>query len=375
MRFTARALLCVVIPIFAHAADPPPAAPAVAVKLPPPTLVSLKLNDLTPADAFATLLSDGGFMLDPRSRQLLAARETPITLQFEERPFWLAVKDLCDKAQVDVDEVAENGLLRLRDASAKPGVAPWAVNGPTALIINRIDARRTLAYARAFDPDSLCMFSIRPLAERAFKPRLFRIERVEPTVTDAQEPLAPYERYVNSNFIPHPTAQQNAFNLKTNEATRGRKIPRLSVTVRYVMELQTRTLEIPNPLQAAGTEHDVANFKFKVAEAAPTQGGRYKFTFELARVGRPAQEWREFADLSSQTYPKVLDAGGKPLQMVSSSGGGSPDMRRFDQTVTANPGPGGVGAVPDPPHKVVWEYPVGAKTLDVKFEFTDVPIP
>jgi hypothetical protein len=350
------------------------AATQAADTLPPATLLSLKLNEVPAADAFATLLAEAGLSLEGRSRQLLIPREKPVTLNLEERPFWQALKELCDKTQVDVDEVQENGLLRLRDAAAKPGVAPWAVNGPAALIINRIDARRTLSYMRAFEPDSTCTFAIRPLAEGSFKPRLYRIERVEPTVTDAQEPVTLFEQYFSSNYFAHPAWRQHAFMLKMPEVMRGRKLPRLTVTVRYVMELQTKTLEIDNLLQAAGAEHDVVNFKFKVAEAAPTQASRFKFTFELSRAGRPAQEWREFADLSTQFTPKILDADGKPLQMLSGGGGGGPDMRRFDQTVTTQRGAGG-GAVSGPPHKLVWEYPVDAKTLDVKFEFTDVPIP
>jgi hypothetical protein len=373
MRTSRRARICTLfLPIALAAASRP--ARAVDQQqspdpLPAPTPVTAKGEDLPLADAFSMVFSEGGFNLDGASRTLLSARDKPTTLALVERPFWSAVKELCDRNQVDVQEIQSDRAIRLRAAGAPPGAQPWAVNGPAVLLVNHIDARRTLNYMpNRFGPDTSCTMSLRTLTEGAFKPRLYRIEQVEATVTDANEPLEPHPAAGNTRFFPTSSWRQFAIVLRAPNTLNGKRIPKLAVTVRYVLDVQTKTLEIADILQAGGSEHVVGNFKFKVAEVLPAAEGRYKFTFELARNGRPAAEWRDFDDLVSQG-PKVVDAQGRPLRQIGGSGGGNNDWRRYEQTLASD------GALAGPPHKLVWEYPVSVKIIDVPFEFTDVPIP
>lgn len=337
------------------------------------TRVTLKLSNVTPKEAFEQLGKQCKYDF-PTFPPTLWEQErnwNPVSVDFDNVPFWTALKELCGKSGVFPQPYGNNNRMTLhRGGGMNYWSGPTQVSGPFLVCANRIQRTNSVDLAA---PDNIqkefyVQFTI--LAEP--KVRVIQSDNqidIKEAVDDRGNSLLSTDRsYYGMGGQAWMWNMSARLNYPDNA---GKKIARLRGEVKFVLQVQAESLDVPDILTAKNIEKTVAGRQFLIKECK-ANGENYELQMTVFRGGMSDADWNAIQNPGAAM--KLVDKSGRALSMHG--WGGSNDGRKMDYTWNFSRQQwGGEAGKPGEPHRLTWEIPTETRDTVATFEFKDLPLP
>ena len=348
------------------------AAAASGADLTQPTLVTVKLANVPPQQVMDELArqADTGFQtLPPKMWDLNAGK--PISLQVENQPFWLAMREACGKAQLSLKHATDADVSRViltrdnQDWTQYPSVAagPFLVNLIGLHRSSTVDMRKPADVSRAF----YAKFTV--FAEP--RVRLLRASlyaRVDEAIDDKGNAMAPRDYDDQAmNFV-----TSWVYNVEAKldyPANPGAKLKNLKVSMKFIAQAKSETIEFAEPLAANVPAKLVGGRKVTLKELR-RGSEEWEAVMTLGRDQLPVEQWQKA--LFPGNSLKLLDGAGKSIVARGFGLGNRADEATFVFKFEKD---GVRGGAFGKPAKLVWEIPVQTVEIPVTVEFKDVTLP
>lgn len=339
------------------------------------SLITMHLKQASPKKVFAELSRQAGADLHPDPLNLWDSRRWPaIDVDIDNQPFWLALKEVCQKLDVTLHGNGWSRDMVITDRNAGTqiwGAAPFVVQGPFLFLANHINSGISVDLHQPNNVSRETHLQILVFAEPKIRvlqgSYVARLEQVldekgnslmmQRLTPDGMQPVVNWFWNLSVSLAPPPNA--------------GRRIAKLKGSARYLIQTRAERAEIPDVLAARNVSKVVAGRRFVLKEVR-RNGDAYTVHLTLYRTGWAPAEW-------SLLYPynffKLEDAKGRPLYRVPRAGGGGAGGDQLDITLTFRRQTWLEDEDLGEPAKLVWEVPTESKTVTVPFEFNDLPLP
>ena len=342
------------------------------------TRVTLHFKDAHPRDVVAELARQARTELPvwPEGSWEAVGRKWPkVTIDLDRQPFWAALRQVCDKAGLEINSFAGDRL----SVSAHGGDGRWGgvayLDGPFMFVARSASENqsRSIGYGknRAVNSSHSLNVSVTGYAEPKLRVlgRAWSAELSEATDDTGRSLLLSQMRAgdrMDMNL--HGNTNVWDLNIELKPAAGAKRLATLKGTSKLLIQTKSQTLEVPDPLKARDLVKVVAGRRF-VFKDMKRQAGGYSLNVTIHSPPGEGPEWQRRADPANL---RVLDAKGRPFSRSGYSGSGSGD--RYDYEIRVNPA-GTRGEEPGEPAKLTWEVTTEAREVDAAFEFKDLPLP
>ena len=361
--------------------------------------VTLRLHKATAREAFRNLAVSGGFDPRPEPADLWDRRETrdlpPVTLEIRRRPFWEAYRALHEQTGLGV-HTSPDGRWRVRaDGDPRLHAKHAVVTGPFLLVPEVTwnvpptppSPFRRPAAAPAPIPPPLDTSSRGPgmtLRVLVFtEPRLrfaggsggaVLREVKDDKGVRLDRPIAAR----HPEFAPPPLAVpvNGAWAFSAHLAAPAADAGALAVcrgSIRAAVAARNERLEVTDLLARRDTPLAAGELRAVVVETKKAAGPseRYFLTLVLDTEGRSLDRSAVLCSVHHGGL-RVFDAASRPYACRIGGIGGSAQRTSI---IVELSGATSAGRAPGPPARLVWDAPVETRTVDIPFEFKDVPLP
>ena len=346
-----------------------------------PTPITLKLHDVTPAEAAAAFEREAKIYFAPGTDIVWSDSPKKIDLDLDAVPMWQALLELCKQTHVALADVNRGGQLVLAAFNEQNPPPPVATAGPFLVLLSRVEVNVTRAREFAGPKpmnvrnnawnNPACRLYVFPFAEPRLKAIYWFVDSVDEFVTDTGQKV---ERDQQG---PHGTASgriggySRETQLSFSTAPEGTKISRLKLTARFVLQQGTEKLDVPNILTVKNSTHMVGGFRLLIGGVNKIGEGRYTYDISVFRDAHSDAEFSLFQSLINSYECKLLDANGQALSNNGGNSSYSRDKLSFNNTLTSDRGNVKVGE----PVKLVWEFPSPTEQVSFPLEFKDIDLP
>jgi hypothetical protein len=299
----------------------------------------------------------------------------PVTVSFNHRPFWNAVKEVCEASGMEVRRVYDDQRLTVvRGGGSPPVHGPSVIHGPAIVYAENAGPASKVGAGNRTGQFRLCVY-VEPRVRVVGLTTDFDV-----VVDENGDPLLP------ANFNPRgvgPVGDTDFFwqsQFPVAPTRFSRKIAKLKGTMHLAVQTEAKTFEMPVGVGVGGggmpVHKEIAGYTFDVlgldgvAAAAAGDGG-CTLRLKLSRGQLEPWQWNWFHD--PRRRARVLDAAGIPLRVTGS--GTSVGEKTAQCSVTFSPGDGTLIPATGKPAKLVWELPTASERLDVPFELVDIGLP
>jgi hypothetical protein len=287
----------------------------------------------------------------------------PVTVNFDRRPFWSAVKEVCEASHIDVRRVYDDDRLTVTRGEAPPVHGPSVIHGPAIVYAENAGPASKIGAENRTGQFRLCVY---------VEPRL----RVVGLTTDFD--LAVDENgdsLLPANFNPRGVgplcdtdfAWQRQFPVAPTRFSR--KIARLKGTMHLKVQTDAKLYELPIHPGAKPVHREIGGYTFDVLGLDAGEGCTLKL--KLFRGNLEPWQWNWFREPMRRA--RVVDENGVPLR-VSGSGTSAGD-KTAECSITFSASDATLTPATGKPAKLVWELPTASEQLDVPFELIDVGLP
>ena len=339
--------------------------------------VTLHLAKVNPKKAFDALAAAAGgtFTYEPDDPwgANFGNPIKPLTVDADHEPFWAVFRRLAVASEADVQQWGGDGKFTIR-RTGQADDYPACVSGPFVAELHQIgwDDSRSVDLNH-FDPkhpnaaDHSAGRSLNLQFYFAAEPKLTVLSALStPELTEATDDRG-------RSLLPAGPAAQSGMNgqdgfvwqctapLDAAAAAGAKRIKTLRGTTRVEVASEVKTLAI-DPL-AVGKTAEVAGVRVTVTALDGT-GQQASLGLKIVRPA-PGATGRD--DLRVNAI-RVLDAEGHPLPQNGGNSSDDGQTYTMDYTYQRPPGVG-------PPAKLTWALPTGRETLELPFEFHDLPLP
>jgi hypothetical protein len=338
-----------------------------------PSSITLHFDQASPKDVLEEIKRQAGDVsVGVWPDNLFAIRALPnITLHVDRQPFWVALKEFCLKAGLGSQMMGpDRGLMLLQGAGNDMMDGPSVFSGPFMVVARRATEMAEVAFARPNSGTRNMTLEFAVLAE----PKLqivghvyqARLTEVVDEAGNSLKSQAPVFESFQADGSPLWLVQAQ---LSRTDSPGSKKIARLRGSTRVVLQARSELWEIPNAVQAKGLSKTVGERTYTVDAVTPLTASTYQVRVTATRRAVP-NRMDNYVGLGTL---KLTDAEGRELvrRTPDGGGGGGPDRINYTYLFDANAGNRPTG----PPTKLSWRLPVETKTVEVPFEFTDLPLP
>ncbi|HET6251002.1 MAG TPA: hypothetical protein VFE47_25155 [Tepidisphaeraceae bacterium] len=353
----------------AMAGDSPPAAESPAVPL-PPTLVTLHVKDASVSSALAKILESAHESLPPSTVDFLDANVTKkITLDCDKTPFWEAVRQVCEQAEVSFSW-EDAGLQIMPDHGQWAG-RPHVVSGPFMVqaLETMVIAGGKLGREPTYDTP-LCNLELAVLAEpgtSAIRVNAIDIKEVGDDGGYAIDlPRFPSPFY--PQFRNHSC--QAVIHLQPDPSAKA--IASIKGDISIVVETSSAMATFSDLGASAEAEQQVGPLKCAMKSTLVESSCELHIEFTDPR--KDAAEWEMTWKNLRTTRPVLIDASGRAF----SYGGNNCSGSLFTDLSTHRfvwKSPEGVKDRPKLPLKLTWRVPTEARIVKVPFAFKNLALP
>jgi hypothetical protein len=362
------------------------------------TLVTLDLENVPAAEAYAQLARQARAPLASDPPDLLRKIGKPVSLKVERRPFWQVMQAF--SAQTDLEVTGITRRNREIGLGVTRGGTDWmdkpiTLAGPLLIRADRLSRVGTIELKPPRDVSEEFAISLTVFAEPKLKVLDFsQTIRLDEALDERGNSLVPPEDpsalAVNAEvFGSHGEGSTSRWEVGAtlhHPKGMGTRIARLRGATTLMVETRSATLDVPLA-SAQGASRTLGAVRLTVKSADPKQ-----LELTVFRDGRTDAEWYAVRMQLSAGEARLLDDHGKVVARVPSDGSEldeSPDNQRMELRLRfARELEGGGVEMPEGKRKtaaaaswateasrLVWEIPVEARELVVPFEFRDLPIP
>jgi hypothetical protein len=360
------------------------------------TLVTLKLDKVPAAEAFAQLAWQARAPIASDPPDLLRKIGKPVSLTVERRPMWEVMQALSLQTDLEVTGVTRHN--REVGLGVTRGGTDWmdkpiTLAGPLLIRADRLSRVGTIELKPPRDLSEEFAISLTVFAEPKLRVLDFsQTIRLDEALDERGNSLVPPEdaSALTANvdvFGSHGEGHTSRWEVGAtlhHPKGMGTRIARLRGATTLMVETRSAALDVPlTGAQGQTRTLGALHVTVKSADAKQVELG-------ISRDGRDDAEWYAVRMQLSAGQGRLLDDRGQVV--ARAQGGGeadeSPDNQRIDLKLRFAREPDGDGGVEAPagkrkgaasaasePARLVWEIPVEARELVVPFEFRDLPIP
>ncbi len=338
------------------------------------SLITISLKDAKPQTIFDLLAKQAHceFPTYPKNLWQAGAANGTISMNLERVDFWTAFKEACQKSGVYPQQFGNDPRMTLHQGSNPYWNGPSVVSGPFLIVANRIQRTNSVELTNPGNVQHDFSFSLSAFAE----PKIKVIQssynvKVEKAEDEKGNSLAIDDR--NSNGF--NSGQQWMWNLQARlnyPENAGKLIARFRGSVKFLLQVQSETLDIPDVLTAKGVERRIAGRRILFKLARKQSDTAYEVLVTVFRDGMAVEDWNAMQYNANSI--KLLDKDGRPLS--SHGWGSSGDGTKMEYNWNfSRQNWGGEETKPGEPQRLVWEIPTETREMDVNFEFKDLPLP
>jgi hypothetical protein len=342
------------------------------------TRVSLKAANLPAKVVFEDIASQAGIKFMTVGEKFWE-RYTggPISLEAEQQPFWVVMKEACAKAGISLKyatDTAEPKAILARDNQDWTNY-PTAASGPFLVSLIGLHRASTVDMRKPADVQRTFYVKYTVFCEPRF--RLLRASlnaKVEEAKDDKGNSLIPVDEEGKAvgDFSPTNFVTSWVYNIEGKLAypkEPGTKIPVLRCSARFVAQTKSETIEYADPLTNKPVTKVVGGRKVVIKDVR-RGAEEYEATVTFVRGEVPAAQWE------NTVFPgnglRLIDGDGRQIVARGFGVGGKGDEGTYVFKFGKEPaGASRIGK----PLKLSWEIPVETKEIPLVFEFKDVPIP
>jgi len=350
-----------------------------------PSRVTFRKSAAAPAEVLAAITQQTKVAFAPGTDNLLADAK-PFDADFTAAPLWQAVLEVSSKTGLTFHSLNKDGQVVLQPATTDIPTAPAAAAGPFLVTLSRVEvnisrgrdfAGQKPMNARNNDFQSPpCQLYLFAWGEPRLKPIRWFVDSIEECVTDNGAKLEPRRGWGEGGSVTGGRVNglgETQLTLLGN-LEGAKRIERLRVRARFVLQRQTQKLELGDVLTLRNSRQLVGGFPVEIVQVNKVVDGQYAYELLAKRGGKSQAEWELFKALLDHHPVRLQDAKGTALGF---SGGGAsygPDEVRITNNVRCEP-LGGGGKAAGEPVTLVWEFPSEVEQVSVPLEFRDVPLP
>jgi hypothetical protein len=357
-------LILTLLPLSARAAEP--------LDVTQPTLITLKLTDVTQKNAFDEIAKSANLQFQTLPRDLWEKSPgSPISVSAEKQPFWLVMKDACAKAGISLKYATDTPrpqILLSRD-NQDWTTYPTVATGPFLVSLIGLHRSTTVDMRKPADLQRNFYAKFTVFCEPRF--RLLRgslSAKIDEAVDDKGNSLVPKDAPEQPlNFV--TSWVYNMEGKLEYPKTPGTKIAKLRASAKFVAQTASETIEYADPLTSKNVTKTVGGRKIIVKEVRRA-AEEYEATVTFVRGDTPQAEWEQTVFPGNAL--RLVDGDNKTLVARGFGMGGKGDESTFVFKFEKEPPRGSrIGK----PLKLAWEIPTQTKEIPLTFEFTDLPLP
>jgi hypothetical protein len=342
-----------------------------------PTLFTYHAKQVKPKDAFDELARQANCVIAPGFPNLWESRQfVPVDMDYDAVPFWLAMKDLCDKTNMMVNPGYNGaaGLTIYPGRNNQLSGLPF-ISGPFFVVATNISRSRNVNLT---DGPNARSSSLNMQLTIFSEPKLRVLRMLYPVmVTEAVDEkgnsLAPAHMNTGNGWSSGNRYIWNASVELKDVPNAGQILKRVKGAARMTAIASSESLEIPVS-DAKEFDKTVGGIRVKVAEFG-ADPNTVHFKLICSQQGADPTAWSMLMESVQNGQLRLLDSQGHTLQQATMGTSGSNQSfeinASFQNKIQTPQGQQDAVA----PLKLQWDIPTGIKEINVPFEYKDVPLP
>ncbi len=341
--------------------------------------ITASFKDAKPQDIFAEIARQANTEVLEQTPYVWTKTPKAVSLELDHEPFWRAMHKACAAMQIQpYTMMGDSGDIRVwvndEPAKGKWTDRPFVTSGTFLVVADEVAVSRWDALRTPPSPNTQFQLDLTILPD----PHLQILHRggaiLDEAIDDRGNSLIPKD----SRGSGHAPGSSDAWAYNVNAYMTfpkqpGERITRISGHVPFLAVLRSEPWEMAEPLAAKEKAHQVSGRTFVVKEVKRV-GNQYQASARITLPGANAEAWqRVFTQPNTQalgSWLRLVDGAGKTIARGQGGGSSSLDGRQMDFDVRFYDVP--------PDHqglKLVWDVPAEVRDLEVRFEFTNLPMP
>jgi hypothetical protein len=342
-----------------------------------PTLITLHVKDMPVRAAVAEVARQAKVDLvvyPPFDNQPNNAQ--PITLDADRQPFWLVVRQICEKAGLTPDRMGPQRQITLMQRSDNWSKKPSLVNGGFLIVAESA----TRNYNVDFSTNTIQHnFSLRLRA--LIDPKLRILEgsnalRLEEVVDENGLSLIPPAAKNANAYTPSGWGSNWLWELNAqlhDQPAMGARITRFRANATFLAQTKFDPWEIPDILTAKPAEHAMSVGKYVFNSIQKSGNDNYEVKITIHHQPNLVTHQSPFTSYAVlQQNIRLVDANGRAYAFGGGGGGGGGAKLDYSFSFNRNAGD---NAKPGDPVKLIWDIPTEIKEISIPIDLKDLPIP
>jgi hypothetical protein len=288
----------------------------------------------------------------------------PVTVNFDRRPFWSAVKEVCEASRLDVRRVYDDDRLTVIRGEDAPVHGPSAIHGPAIVYAENAGPASKLGAENRTGQFRLCVY-VEPRVRVVGLATDFDL-----AVDETGDSLLPpnFNRRGVGPVCDTDFFWQSQFPVAPTRFSR--QIAKLKGTMHLTVQTDAKTFEMPIQPGAKAVHKEIGGYSFDVL-GLDAAGDGCTLRLKLSRGKLEPAQWNWFREPMRRA--KVVDENRVPLRVAGS--GTSAGEKTAECSINFSPSDATLTPATGKPAKLVWELPIATEQLDVPFELIDVGLP
>lgn len=344
-----------------------------ANRLTGPSIVTLDYDNADLKTVLADLSKQAGAPVEMASGfgAGVAANPGTVTIHVHAKPFWAAMKELCDTCNISPRfDNGDSKMILYPGGDFLSGI--WQCDGPFMIVARRINESADLPLGPGQAVRRMTNLEIAVAAE----PKLTVIghgymPRIDEAVDDMGHSLKGVSRWMR--FNPMMSMPINADDSRIwmmnidlhREDDKAKKIARLRGKIPVSIATRFQRWEVPDVLKVHDLSKQFGNCTYSIDSITATPND-YQLRVSATRLSTSTND----ASLGVGQID-LLDAKGRPLTRRPFGGGGGMQRIMYNFSFDRNDPNHPAGE----PAKLVWKVPVATQMIEVPFDFKNLPLP
>jgi len=344
------------------------------------TLINIHQKQALPEEIFDELAKQGGIKFTTNGNFWdQDTMQTPLDVDFTNKPFWSATKEACNLWGLSVQtgwggpssgrKIMLNYMGNMNGRKTQP--LPSCESNGCVVEAQAFNRQQNLNYENPDASQNYCSLQLMVYLDPALRVRNFNQNaKAELAVDDQGNSMMPDK---NNNMFYGGGMSQASLVYNCNvplkfPANAGKKIADFKCTLSLRAADKIETLSVDKPMEAAETSKDFAGttITFQSVKKSPQANGGYEVKVNVTSDSDVVQNGNIWNLLQTA---QLLDDKGHPFQYGGGGGGGN------DEYTIHYSNNGDEGNTHGEPAKWTIELPTQVHTVKVPVEFKDLPLP